>query len=494
MNFDYKSIWEAAGGKVPDNWDFQIIADLLENPKSISVGVMYPGNCTERGVPLVRVSDVKDGAIVRQPEFSVSTEVDEEYKRTKLSGSELLITLVGNPGDCVVVTEEMIGWNVARALAVVRLKDISLRPWLRYILLSKPAKHLIDARLNTTVQKTLNLKDIKELAVPMAPKKERDAIVEIATNIEKKLTLNRQINRTLEEVVQLLFKSWFVDFEPVKAKIAALGEGQDPNLAAMKVISGRSEEELHDLKIKDAEAYSQLVDSATVFPKRMKGTELGLIPEGWEVKPFGDCLISNIGGDWGKDEEDEKHSVKASIIRGTDLPNVMAGNDSGIPKRWVEPRKLKTRQLAAGDIVIEVSGGSKNQPTGRSLFLTKTLIERLGDVVEPASFCRRFTPLNFDIGILLGVHLTKIYADGKTWGYQNQSTGISNFQTKVFLERELVVLPNLPILESFSKKVTVLLDKIHGPENADLVNLRDTLLPTLLSGDFNINMLIKNSN
>ncbi len=71
---------------------------------------------------------------------------------------ELLLTLVGNPGDCVIVTDEMCGWNVARALAVIRLKDTQLRSWIRYVLASKPAQHLIEARLNTTVQKTLNLK------------------------------------------------------------------------------------------------------------------------------------------------------------------------------------------------------------------------------------------------------------------------------------------------------------------------------------------------
>ncbi|MCV5111588.1 restriction endonuclease subunit S, partial [Escherichia coli] len=88
----------------------------------------------------------------------------------RLNGTELLITLVGNPGDCVVVEPYMAGWNAARALAVVRLKDTGLREWLKYILLSKPAKHLIDARLNTTVQKTLNLKDIRELGIPIPPK------------------------------------------------------------------------------------------------------------------------------------------------------------------------------------------------------------------------------------------------------------------------------------------------------------------------------------
>ncbi len=158
---------------------------------------MYPGSDTDGGVPLIKVSDVKNGAIASRPSFCISNKVDEEYKRTRLNGSELLLTLVGNPGDCVIVTDEMCGWNVARALAVIRLKDTQLRSWIRYVLASKPAQHLIEARLNTTVQKTLNLKDVREIGIPIPPREERDSITKIIDSIEKKTLLNTQINQTL---------------------------------------------------------------------------------------------------------------------------------------------------------------------------------------------------------------------------------------------------------------------------------------------------------
>ena len=120
MGEKHRDIWEAVGGKAPLEWDFLPIAEILETPKSISVGVMYPGKSTPDGVPLIRVSDVKSGSVPVKPDFCISHEVDHEYRRTKLNGSELLVTLVGSPGDCVIVNQEMIGWNVARALAVTR--------------------------------------------------------------------------------------------------------------------------------------------------------------------------------------------------------------------------------------------------------------------------------------------------------------------------------------------------------------------------------------
>ncbi|PCI21805.1 MAG: type I restriction endonuclease subunit S [Piscirickettsiaceae bacterium] len=330
MSVDYRSLWESAGGVVPKHWKFITIEALLEHPKSISVGVMYPGSNTLGGTPLVKVSDVKNGAIAVKPDFCISKNVDDEYKRSRLNGSELLLTLVGNPGDCVIVTEDMAGWNAARALAVIRLSDIELRSWIRYVLLSKPAKHLIDARLNTTVQKTLNLKDVKELSLPVPSKVEREEITKIIDVIESKLLLNRQTNQTLEQIAQAIFKSWFVDFEPTRAKIKVkeswlaahqsvelssptcyaeqfdnqhnISLQEAMNRAAMAAISGavpgctnvaggtkpgatKTKAELNNLP---ADILQQLRTTAELFPDTLVESELGEIPEGWEVKALDD--------------------------------------------------------------------------------------------------------------------------------------------------------------------------------------------------------------
>ena len=287
MSFTLRLFWEAAGGNVPEHWEFKTIDELLEHPKAISVGVMYPGSDSDGGVPLIKVSDVKSGAIASRPSFCISNKVDEEYKRTRLNGSELLLTLVGNPGDCVIVTDEMCGWNVARALAVIRLKDTQLRSWIRYVLASKPAQHLIEARLNTTVQKTLNLKDVREIGIPIPPKEERDSITKTIDSIEKKTLINTKINQTLESIAQAIFKSWFIDFDPVRAKIAAKQNGEDPELAAMCAISGKSEEELQQMPEEDL---TELQATAALFPDELVESELGEVPKGWSITKVDDIL------------------------------------------------------------------------------------------------------------------------------------------------------------------------------------------------------------
>jgi len=103
------------------------------------------------------------------------------------------------------------GWNAARAIAVMRLAEPSDAQFVRQCLLSRPLQHLMDVWCTTTVQATLNLKEIRQLPLPWPPKASRDAIAAFGKALDEKIELNRGINQTLEAMAQALFKSWFVD-------------------------------------------------------------------------------------------------------------------------------------------------------------------------------------------------------------------------------------------------------------------------------------------
>jgi type I restriction enzyme S subunit len=266
-------------------------------------------------------------------------------------------------------------------------------------------------------------------------------------------------------MAQALFKSWFVDFDPVHARLICKSD-EELEVAAREL--GISKEVLE------------------LFPNEFEESELGMIPKGWRYEKFRDLLNVTIGGDWGQDESDDKHTEKVRIIRGTDIPNIKTSSIESVPTRYVEAKKLKTRKLFDGDIVIEISGGTKNQPTGRSLYITNEIINMLEGEVEPASFCRLFRPNSKEVGLILGQHLVYIYDKGKTWHYQNQSTGISNFQTTTFLDKEYVIVPNNTILSKFYDIVRPLIEKSLSSENITLQKTRDILLPKLLSGELDV--------
>jgi type I restriction enzyme S subunit len=293
-----------------------------------------------------------------------------------------------------------------------------------------------------------------EVKIPSLP--EQRARAHILGSLDDKIELNRRMNETLEAMARAIFKSWFVDFDPVRAKV----EGRDTGLPE---------------------------DIAALFPDSFVDSELGEIPKGWKSKPFGEIVEMTIGGDWGKEREDSRHTIKSVIIRGTDFPRLKEGQYGKTPTRWVEEKKLKKRQLEDGDILIEISGGSPKQPTGRSLFITNNLLARLGNIVEPASFCRLIRPKSRKLGLIAYQHLELIYSQGKMWEYQNQSTGISNFQTRIFLTEELVSIPdNDLIFSTYYKYCRLFYDSIQSNESLELGILRDTLLPKLISGDVRI--------
>ncbi|MBL9076030.1 MAG: restriction endonuclease subunit S [Planctomycetes bacterium] len=231
-----------------------LLGDLLSEDRGISVGVMYPGDHDPLGVPLIKAGDLVGGRIQPALDFRISPEVHHQYQRTELVGGELLMTLVGDVGRCAVVPPSMKGWNAARAIAVMRFKEPADAAFVRLCLQSPQVRHLMDVWSNTTVQQTLNLKEIRVLPLPWPSAGERAGIAHILGTLDDKIELNRRTNETLEAMARALFKSWFVDFDPVRGKAA----GKQP--AGM-----------------DAE-------TAALFPSAFVESEIGEIPQGWRVR------------------------------------------------------------------------------------------------------------------------------------------------------------------------------------------------------------------
>ncbi len=150
----------------------------------------------------------------------------------------------------------------------------------------------IQQQATGSVQDNINLQTLESLLFPVPKLEEQNRIAEALCCFDDKIELNRQINQTLEQIAQVIFKSWFVNFEPVKAKIAAKENGQDPERAAMCAISGKSDAELNHLP---ADQLSQLATTAARFPDELVESELGMIPEGWTVKPLDEIAYYQNG-------------------------------------------------------------------------------------------------------------------------------------------------------------------------------------------------------
>ncbi|WP_312283380.1 restriction endonuclease subunit S [Candidatus Igneacidithiobacillus taiwanensis] len=154
--------------------------------------------------------------------------------------------------------------------------------------------------------------DFRRKWVCCPPLKEQEQLVKILGGLDDKIDLNRRINQTLEAMAQAIFKSWFVDFDPVKAKIAAKQEGRDPLRAAMSAISGKPDAELDALP---PEHYAQLAATAALFPDEMQDSELGEIPRGWKTGSLSDFASFQNG-----------YAFKTKDWTGSGHPVVKIGN------------------------------------------------------------------------------------------------------------------------------------------------------------------------
>lgn len=435
------------------DWPLKSLEEVADEVTVGYVGSMA-SEYVESGIPFLRSLNIEPfGINVKDLKF-ITPAFHQRIKKSRLRPGDVAIVRTGKPGTCAVIPEWLEDANCSD-LVLVRCGR-ELRPRFLCYWVNSIASHHISSHTVGAVQQHFNVGAAKTMKVAVPSLHAQDEVISVLGSLDDRITLLRETNATLEAIAQALFKSWFVDFDPVRAKMEGrVPEGMDEATAAL-------------------------------FPDSFEESELGLVPNGWSRIPFGQLLCHTIGGDWGSDGPDEKNDTRVAIIRGTDIPDLQSGSNSRVPIRYTSEKKLATRKLEDGDIVLEVSGGSKEQPTGRALFLTNGLLGQFDCPVEPASFCRLLRPSNKDIGVVLGQHLNYIYAQGKTWEYQNQSTGIANFQTTHFLQTELVVVPSKGILDVFVNMVRPLIERTHLTQIQDLGNLRDTLLPRLISGQLRL--------
>ncbi|MEX3563615.1 restriction endonuclease subunit S [Corynebacterium phoceense] len=186
-----------------------------------------------------------------------------------------------------------------------------------------------------------------------------------------------------------------------------------------------------------------------------------------------------IGGGWGAEESDED-TQKVMVIRGADFPAAALQDLSSIPTRFEKSSKVSNRALSPGDIVLEISGGTKDRPTGRTVFVTQKMVDDAASPLIPASFCRRLV-IDSDKADPRFVYywLQNMYATGQTWNYQNRSTGIANFQFEQFLDREKVYLPDRQMQLTIGMLLGALDDKIST--NIRIINATDGLVDVLYS-------------
>ena len=199
---------------------------------------------------------------------------------------------------------------------------------------------------------------------------------------------------------------------------------------------------------------------------------------------FNNIIDATLAGDWGQEVMQGNYTHEVYCIRGADIPALQNGDKGKMPIRYILEKNYITKQLRANDLVIEISGGSPTQSTGRICMVTQALLDRLGKDVVCTNFCRAITPKN-GYAIYIYLYWQMLYNKNTMFSYENGTTGIKNFNISDFINKEEIEIPTAMDMKNLNGILQPIYNQIYanGLQNEALATLRDTLLPKLMNGE-----------
>ena len=379
----------------------------------------------ERAVQLCNYTDVYYNSFIHASlDFMTATATDREIAKCSLFSGDVVITKDSEKHDDIgvpaLVREDIPGLVCGYHLAILRPMPSKIEGnYLFYALCTSEVQHQFHSYANGTTRFGLRKADIGLVEIPLPPLSEQRAIAHILGTLDDKIELNRRTNETLEEMARALFKSWFVDFDPVRAKMEGRDTGLPPDVAAL-------------------------------FPDRLVESELGEIPEGWEVKALGELIELAYG-----------KALKAGDRKGGSIPVYGSNGQVG----WHDEK------LVAGPgIVVGRKGNPGIVTWAHSDFFP---IDTTFYVVSKNTT----EELPFLFFALTAQELSSVAADSAVPGLN---------RNLAYMNRQLV--PNKLVIEEFNHYASAIFTRRHSleEESRTLAALRDALLPKLVSGELRV--------
>ena len=421
---------------------------------------LHAADYTSIGTPVVMPVNLSAGSISDDGIARVSEENADRLARHKLLPSDIVFSRRGDVTRFALVSERESGWLCGTGCLKVSVGSSSIATpgFVAAVLASPESKEWLIRHAVGATMPNLNTEILASIPITLPPINEQRAIAHILGTLDDKIELNRKQNETLEATAQAIFKAWFVDFEPVHAKMEGRWQrGQSlPGLPA----------HLYDL-----------------FPDRLIESELGEIPEGWRHSTIG-----------------EEVAVCGGSTPSTKEPKFWEGGQHC----WATPKDLSTLKfpvLLGTDRKITDAGlariSSGLLPVGTVLLSSRAPIGYLAIAEVPTAINQGFIAMKCD-GILPNTFVLQ-------WCRENMDAIIGNANGSTFQEisksnfRPIpVVVPSKPVLEGYQALSGSLYQQIADNERQSrtLAQLRDTLLPKLISGELriqNIRAVEKNS-
>lgn len=400
------------------------------------------------GIPIISGQHLHEAELKDGDNNFISTEHADALKNANVRRGDVIFTHAGNIGQVAFIPEDSVydRYVISQRQFYLRCNTKLILPeFVTYYFKSPEGRHKLLANATQVGVPSIARPSsyLKSIEVPVPPLDEQLVVIRNIRTLEAKIRINRRINQTLETMTQAVFKSWFVDFDPVKAKITAKVKGSDPLRAAMTAISGKPDAELDTLP---PDQFAHLAATAALFPDEMDESELGEIPKGWQVNKVGQLLELAYG-----------KALKATDRVDGPIPVYGSGGVTG---------SHNTALVNHGSVIVGRKGtvGALYWEDGPFFPIDTTFYVR--PIAAPMTYC---------FYLLQTLGLDKMNTDAAVPGL--------NRENAYRLEH---VLPSSKVLEAFDTSASLLRSAIRAntASSTSLSLLRDTLLPKLLSGEF----------
>jgi len=409
-----------------------------------------------QGINYIKSESITPAGTIDKSKFAfIDERTHAALERSQLRAGNVLFSMAGvYLGKTAVVQQEYLPANTNQAVGIISLDESKADPYfIHYALQSPECRGWVARSAAQSAQPNFNLKEIGDLPIPKFSLPVQKQISENLRALDSKIALSRRINQTLEAMAQAIFKSWFVDFDPVRAKISAIAEGRDPLRAAMSAISGKPDAELDALP---PEQYEQLAATAILFPEEMEDSELSEIPRSWSVSKV-ETLLSRL-------------SAKTRYTR----------------EQVSEYGQIPVFEQGAS-ILLGFHNGAASYPASSEnpmfIFGDHTCVTRLS--CQPFDISQNVIPLQGQGRATAWVY----YAVKEKQKFQEYRR-----HWMELISKDVVVAAPGICLE-FSRKVSNLHLQMEANERQtqSLRELRDTLIPKLLSGELTVEALAESA-
>ena len=408
---------------------------------------LHASDYVSDGIPSVMPQNIGDNKILYTGIAKITREDAERLSKYRMREGDIVYSRRGDVERRALVRKTEDGWLCGTGCLRIRFGDEFVYPRYAAHYLGHPSvREWIVRHAHGATMPNLNTTILSELPFVLPPWSAQVLIGDAIEAYDRKLDLNRRINQTLEAMAQAIFQSWFVNFDPVKAKVAAIQEGRDPLRATMSAISGKPDAELDSLP---REQFEQLAATAALFTDEMKESELGAIPKGWSVSKV-ETLLARL-------------SAKVRYTK----------------EQVSEHGQIPVFEQGASILLGYHNGAATYQASAENpkfIFGDHTCVTRLS--CQPFDISQNVIPLQGQDRATAWVY----YAVKEKQKFQEYRR-----HWMELISKDVVVAPADACLE-FSKIISGIHLQMEANERQmqGLAELRDTLLPKLLSGELSL--------